>query len=159
MMNGLSCLFTPLCSSGTETRHSSPVDTVFTSGVLRWWCSVAWLCQTLCSPMDCGPPGSPVHGIFQTRILEWVAMPSSRGIFLTQGSNPCLLHVLQWQVDSLPLSHLGSHRGLYHFVKWRPFPKWQSTFIKVSKTKNPTYFFFSAKPLKTNSDKLCFMFG
>ena len=29
--------------------------------------------------MDCSPPGSSVHGIFQTRILEWVAMPSSRG--------------------------------------------------------------------------------
>ena len=30
-------------------------------------------------PMDCSPPGSSVHGIFQTRILEWVAIPSSRG--------------------------------------------------------------------------------
>ena len=29
--------------------------------------------------MDCSPPGSSVHGIFQTRVLEWVAMPSSRG--------------------------------------------------------------------------------
>ena len=29
--------------------------------------------------MDCGPPGSSVHGILQARILEWVAMPSSRG--------------------------------------------------------------------------------
>ena len=34
---------------------------------------------TLCKSMDCSPPGSYVHGIFQTRILEWVAMPSSRG--------------------------------------------------------------------------------
>ena len=31
-----------------------------------------------------------------------------QGIFLTQGSNPSFLHLLQWQVDSLPLSHLGS---------------------------------------------------
>ena len=30
-------------------------------------------------PMDCSPPGSSVHGISQARILEWVAMPSSRG--------------------------------------------------------------------------------
>ena len=29
--------------------------------------------------MDCGPPGSSVHGILQARILQWVAMPSSRG--------------------------------------------------------------------------------
>ena len=34
---------------------------------------------TLCDPMDWSPPGSSVHGILQTRIPEWVAMPSSRG--------------------------------------------------------------------------------
>ena len=32
----------------------------------------------LCNPMDCSPPGSSVHGILQSRILEWVATPSSR---------------------------------------------------------------------------------
>ena len=37
------------------------------------------LCPTLWNPMDCSPPGSSVHGILQSRILEWVAMPSSRG--------------------------------------------------------------------------------
>ena len=36
-------------------------------------------CLTLCDPMDRSPPGSSVHGILQARILEWVAMPSSRG--------------------------------------------------------------------------------
>ena len=34
---------------------------------------------TVCVPMDCSPPGSSVHGILQARILEWVAVPSSRG--------------------------------------------------------------------------------
>ena len=34
---------------------------------------------TLCNPMDSNPSGSSVHGIFQASILEWVAMPSSRG--------------------------------------------------------------------------------
>ena len=34
---------------------------------------------TLRNPMDCSPPGSSVHGILQARILEWVAMPFSRG--------------------------------------------------------------------------------
>ena len=38
-------------------------------------------CSTLCNPMDCSLPGSSVQGIFQARILEWLAMPSSRGIF------------------------------------------------------------------------------
>ena len=36
-------------------------------------------CWTLCSPLDCSPPGSSVHGILQARILEWVAISSSRG--------------------------------------------------------------------------------
>ena len=36
-------------------------------------------CLTLWDPMDWSLPGASVHGIFQTRILEWVAMPSSRG--------------------------------------------------------------------------------
>ena len=36
-------------------------------------------CVWLCDPMDCSLPGSSVHGILQARILEWVAMPSSRG--------------------------------------------------------------------------------
>ena len=42
---------------------------------------VAQSCLTLCDPMDCSPPGSPVHGIFQVRILEWVAISFSRGSF------------------------------------------------------------------------------
>ena len=46
---------------------------------------------TLCNPMDCGPPASSVRGILQARILEWVAVPSSRLIFPTQGLNPHLL--------------------------------------------------------------------
>ena len=33
----------------------------------------------LCAPIDCSPPGSSVHGTLQTRMLEWVAVPSSRG--------------------------------------------------------------------------------
>ena len=40
---------------------------------------VAQLCLTLCDPMDCSLPGSSVHGIFQARILEWVAISFSRG--------------------------------------------------------------------------------
>ena len=48
-------------------------------------------CPTLCSPMDCSPPGTSIHGISQARIVEWVAISFSRG------SNLSLLH---WQVDS-----------------------------------------------------------
>ena len=47
----------------------------------KWYnalCSVAQSRPTLCDPVDC-PPGSFVHGLLQTRILEWVATYSSRG--------------------------------------------------------------------------------
>ena len=60
---------------------------------------------TLCALMDCSPPGSSVHRIFQARILEGVAISFSGGIFPAQSSN---LHLLHWQVDSLPLGHQGS---------------------------------------------------
>ena len=66
--------------------------------------SLSWV-WLFCDSMDYSPPGSSVHGIFQARILEWVAISFFKGIFLNQGLNPCLLH---WQVDSLPLSHQGS---------------------------------------------------
>ena len=39
---------------------------------------VAQLCLTLCDPMDCSPPGSSVHGIFQASVLEWAAISFSR---------------------------------------------------------------------------------
>ena len=48
-------------------------------------CSVAQSCPILWDPMNCSPPGSSVYGALQARILEWVAMPSSRGIFLFTG--------------------------------------------------------------------------
>ena len=42
---------------------------------------VTQLCLTLCSHMDCSLPGSSFHGIFQARILEWVAISFFRGSF------------------------------------------------------------------------------
>ena len=41
-------------------------------------CLVAQLCLTVCYPMDSSPPRSSVHGILQARIMEWIAMPTSR---------------------------------------------------------------------------------
>ena len=43
-------------------------------------CMHAQLCSTLCDPMDCSSPGVSVHGIFQGRILEWVAISYSRDL-------------------------------------------------------------------------------
>ena len=66
---------------------------------------VAQLCPTLCDPMDCSPPGSSVDEILQVRILEWVAITFSRGIFPTQGLN---LEFPTLQADSLPSEPPGS---------------------------------------------------
>ena len=71
----------------------------------RCYCLVAKWCLTLCNPMGCSLPGSSVRGSSQARILEWVAISFSRGIFPTQELNRCLLHC---QVNSLPLSRQGS---------------------------------------------------
>ena len=46
---------------------------------------IAQLCPTLCDPVDCSLPGSSVNGIFQARVLEWVAIALLQGIFPTQG--------------------------------------------------------------------------
>ena len=47
-------------------------------------------CVRLCNPMDCSLPGSSVHGIFQARVLEWVAISFFRKIFPSLGLNPLL---------------------------------------------------------------------
>ena len=53
----------------------------FTSeGLTRKVSEVVQSCPTLCDPMDCGLPGSSVHGILQARILEWVAISFTNGV-------------------------------------------------------------------------------
>ena len=66
--------------------------------VLCVLCLVAQLCLTLCSLMDYSPPVFSVHGSLQTRILVWVAMPSSRGY--------------SWRRDQAQVSCIAG--GLYH---------------------------------------------
>ena len=56
------------------------------------------LCLTLCSSMDCSPPGSSTHGISQANIGAGCHFLLQR-IFPTQRSNPHLLHLLNWRVD------------------------------------------------------------
>ena len=69
-------------------------------------------CPTLCDLMDPGPPGSSFHGILQARLLEWVAISSSRG-----SSQPRDQRSPAFQADSLPLSNLGSLRRKWEFHK------------------------------------------
>ena len=72
---------------------------------------VAQSCPTLCDPMDCSQPGSSVPGILQARILEWVAMLSSRG----SSQHRDRTQVSQLQADSL-LSEL-SRKPLSFFLQ------------------------------------------
>ena len=65
---------------------------------------VAESCPTLCDPMEDSPPGSSVHRLPQARILEWGAIPSSRGPsrLRVEPGSPAV------QADSLPSEHQGS---------------------------------------------------
>ena len=81
-------------------------------------CLIAQSCPTLCNPIDCSPPGSSVYGIFQARILEWVAISFSGGSSCPRDQTPHLLSLLHWQAGSLPLA--GSRRlkreGIYVYI-------------------------------------------
>ena len=69
-------------------------------------CSVAELCPTLCNPLDSSPSSSSVHGIFQARILEWVAISFSRGSSQPRDWNhvSCISCIRRWI--------------LYHWATW-----------------------------------------
>ena len=99
------------------------------------WVKVTQSCPTLCDPMD-----YTVHGIFQARILEWVAFPSSRGSsqpwdrtqvsriagrwILYQLSHKGRPRILEWV--AYPFSRRSSwvwnHRGLHH-CRWILYQK------------------------------------
>ena len=71
-------------------------------------------CLILVTPMDCSPPGFSVHGIFQARILEWVAILFSRHL-PDPGMEPTSP---AWQAESLLLRHQGNSfyfgsKGIY----------------------------------------------
>ena len=66
----------------------------------------------------CSSPGSCVHGILQTRTLEWAAIPFSRGIFPTKRLNLGLLHCRQ---GLHCLSHQGSPFSQYMTVSWNSY--------------------------------------
>ena len=115
------CWEAPQVQEG-QTHLSATLEmgrfTLLSSSCLRCFClpesprkvvDVFWLekvkvlvteaCPTLCHPMDCSPPGSSVHGIFEPRILEYVAISSSRWSF--------------WPKDQTHVSCIG-RQILYH---------------------------------------------
>ena len=91
-------------------------------------------CLTVCNPMDCSLPGSSVHRISQARILEWVAISSSRDL-PDPGIKPASPASPELQADSLLLSHQGRPLGtllLSHFRHSRlcVTPRWQPTRLR-----------------------------
>ena len=89
---------------------------MFVFNIIVYLCSVTQSCLTLCDSLGCRPPGSSVHGILQAQILEWVVMPSPRGIFPTQGSNPGLLNC-RW------ILHCLSRQGGPYLQKTKSYKK------------------------------------
>ena len=83
-------------------------------------CWVAQSCPTLSNATDWSPPGSCIHGIFQARILEWVATSYSRGSSQPRDWS----HVSYIScIDYSPLWHLGSPKliiGLCFCIRWEP---------------------------------------
>ena len=90
-------------------------------------------CLTLCDPMDCSLPGSSIHGIFQARVLEWVAVSFSRGSSpprdQTQVSRIVGRCFTIWATREVTLAHcrssinrrslLGHGRVLIQYEPWR----------------------------------------
>ena len=82
----------------------------------------SWL--TLCNSIDCSPPGSSVHGILQARILEWVAIPFSRGSYQprnwTQVSYTAGRFFTLWPTKQAPLYHLPTPKLATHSINYLP---------------------------------------
>ena len=103
--------------------------TIFVSSHSLYWnltvkrSEVAQSCATPCNSMDCSLPGSPIHGIFQVRVLECVTIPFSRGS--------------SWPGDRTWVSHIASRL----FTCWssREALKGQN-FLKVQKISKPNKF-------------------
>ena len=95
--------------------RASPLSLSAQWGHLIIYSLEAQLCLTLCSPMDCSPPGSSGHGILQARVLEWVAMTSSRGSSRLHPGLPSFRQMLY------RLSHQGSPgMRLAPISRWSP---------------------------------------
>ena len=77
-------------------------------------------CPTLCHPIDGSPPGSPVPGILQTRILEWVAISFSNACMHAKSLQSCLTLCDPWTAAHQAALYTGFSRQEY----WSglPFP-------------------------------------
>ena len=102
-----SILVSPLISIRWNQRYFQSVANFF-----QWWWFSPSVVSNTCDPMDCGLPCSSGHGIFQARILEWVAISFSKGssqprdqtcISCTAGGLLHCRHILYWRFFFLVL--------------------------------------------------------
>ena len=104
----------------------------FKKRLTDWLTEVAQSCPTLCDPMDCSLSGSSVYGIFQARVLEWIAISFSRGC--------------SWPRNRTRVSHIAGR----HFTVWATREATQKKSLATKKDTNPkvrttlisTFFFF-----------------
>ena len=125
-------------------------------------CSVTQSCPTLCNPTHCSPPGSPVHGISQATILDWVAISSSRGssqprdrtcIFcISCIGRRILYHWATWEVPLFTWFWPNVMQKLlptFHFKEWGEEFPWvlKCTFSSPLPSKNKvTFLMFECNP-------------
>ena len=124
---------------------------------------VAQSCLTLFDPMDCSPPGSSIHGIFQARVLEWVTISFSRGPFQLRDWIPvsctAARHFAVWAtrevsakegINMVPVPrrplpaaiHVGAHLFNLEHYYWSQSPEAEGLVAALSKlgdTPNETY--------------------
>ena len=92
-------------------------------------------CLTLCDPIDSSPPGSPVPGILQTRILEWVAISSSnawRWKVKVKSLSPIRLWATPWTAAYRAPPSMGFSRQEYS--SWVPSPSLECFYSNVKST-------------------------
>ena len=85
--------------------------------ILEWVSEVTQSCPTVCDPMDCRPPGFSVHGILQSRTLEWVAITSSK-LLISYCENICTFfkRLMSLQFEMLLLSqYIHKHMNTFRF--------------------------------------------
>ena len=112
-------------------------------------CSVVQSCPTFCNPMDCSLPGSSDHGYSPGKNTGVGCHFLLQEIFLTQGWNLCLLC---WQVDSLPLWHLGSYIILHLIMLQCVCMCFKMGF---SKSSNPACMFWPPETSPPSPDYTC----
>ena len=120
-----SCLH--FCSTSLIWTHSHFISLCLHTKLLQ-------SCPSLCNPMNCSPPDWSVHGSLQARILEWVAMPSSRGSSQPRDQTPisCISYIgrqvlYHWRHLLLNFKSRLGFTPLYSLIPFWTFTLWQKS--------------------------------